>query len=712
MAVMYAKTAGGNWSAAGTWSATGAGGVDNAGPPAATTDVIFELLSGNVVIDAASSARSIDMTSGTGNYAGVLNHDAGFILTIGDGTSGAGNVAIKFVAGTYTKDNTQTSATTFASTNGTAQTITLAGNTLGNTIFNGAGGSWQFADAFALGTNGGLTLTAGTLNTNAQTMSTYAFTTSGSTTRALNITNTTWTTLGGNIQFALLTNLTFTYTGSTIIFAGSSGNHTLAGLTFNIFNVTGGGTNTFTSTSTTTATTMTVTAPATKVGTIAMAGNFTITGTLTINGNSVTNRELVQSSVRGTAITISAGTIVTKWTDWQDITSAGAANWDLTAQATDSSGDCGGNTGITFTTAANQTSTGTASFSWSTHGWTTRVPLPQDDVFISNAFTSARVVTMDMPRAGKTIDWSATTWSGTAPTWTKSTASSIFGSVIMITNGLNSGTSTITFEGRGAFTITSAGQTWTNPFTFNSPASGGGSIKFLDAFSNNNVALSHLNGTLDFNNFSVSVGSYSNSGTNTRVLTLGNATTTITSAGGGGFSGTGAGYTVTTTTGTVKFTDTTAGSRARFAGAGKTYGNLWFARGAGTGDNEISGSNTFTDLKDTGTVAHNLYFTTATTTTVTTFTVTGSSGNVITINTSNGSGTPATTTHALVKAGGGTISSDWLNIQHSVATPATTWYAGANSVNNQAVATAGSGWIFTVPPTGGNTSSMFLLFGV
>jgi hypothetical protein len=52
----------------------------------------------------------------------------------------------------------------------------------------------------------------------------------------------------------------------------------------------------------------------------------------------------------------------------------------------------------------------------------------------------------------------------------------------------------------------------------------------------------------------------------------------------------------------------------------------------------------------------------------------------------------------LTKTGGGVISSDYLNIQHSVASPANTWYAGANSTNNQATATAGSGWIFTVPP--------------
>lgn len=52
-----------------------------------------------------------------------------------------------------------------------------------------------------------------------------------------------------------------------------------------------------------------------------------------------------------------------------------------------------------------------------------------------------------------------------------------------------------------------------------------------------------------------------------------------------------------------------------------------------------------------------------------------------------------TATYALVKDGGGTITCDYLNIQHCVATPATTWLA-TNSTNNQATATAGSGWFF------------------
>lgn len=49
--------------------------------------------------------------------------------------------------------------------------------------------------------------------------------------------------------------------------------------------------------------------------------------------------------------------------------------------------------------------------------------------------------------------------------------------------------------------------------------------------------------------------------------------------------------------------------------------------------------------------------------------------------------------HTLFKVGGA-VTTDYMNIQHSIATPANTWYAGSNSTDNQANETAGSGWIF------------------
>jgi hypothetical protein len=113
------------------------------------------------------------------------------------------------------------------------------------------------------------------------------------------------------------------------------------------------------------------------------------------------------------------------------------------------------------------------------------------------------------------------------------------------------------------------------------------------------------------------------------------------------------------------------------------------------------GSNTFNDLTDDWTAAHSLHFIAGTTQTFTTFDVSGTAGNLITIDSSS-----STATHALVKSWGGTISCEYLNIQHSVATPGSTWYA-TNSTDNQAVATSGSWWIITAPAPGWNTSNFF-----
>lgn len=163
---------------------------------------------------------------------------------------------------------------------------------------------------------------------------------------------------------------------------------------------------------------------------------------------------------------------------------------------------------------------------------------------------------------------------------------------------------------------------------------------------------------------------------------------TITLSGSGSvFTYTSGGYTAGTET--IKLTDTSSSGKT-FAGGGQTYNNIWFT-GTGSGSYTISGSNTFNDFKDDNSVAHSLLFTTGTTTSVTTFTVSGHVGALITITSTT------TGTHTLHKNGGGTISSDYLNVQHSVATPVSTWDAGSNSVNNQSVATAGSGWTFGTP---------------
>ena len=161
-------------------------------------------------------------------------------------------------------------------------------------------------------------------------------------------------------------------------------------------------------------------------------------------------------------------------------------------------------------------------------------------------------------------------------------------------------------------------------------------------------------------------------------------------------------------TSTIKFTDSSSNIATISIDSSDTtivLNNIWFSRGASTGDNYFNTNMTCNQFKTTGTLGHSLYFAEGTTLTTTTFVALGSFLSQIIISSFSG-GVPSTGTHNLVKNGGGKISCDYLDIQHSVATPANTWYAGVNSTDNQGTATAGSGWKFEVP----TNSEMLSLF--
>jgi hypothetical protein len=185
---------------------------------------------------------------------------------------------------------------------------------------------------------------------------------------------------------------------------------------------------------------------------------------------------------------------------------------------------------------------------------------------------------------------------------------------------------------------------------------------------------------------------FSSSVTNVRSLTMNDATLNITGTNTTIWNtATVTNFTLDAGTSTINVTNTN-NQNVIFAGGGKTYNNVRFNRGASTGAITLSGNNTFNEFRDSGTAAHSLLFTNGTNNTFTSFVVNGTAGSLITINSTN------TATHTLTKSGGGTVFCDYLNILHSVASPASTWYAGPGSVSNQGVATAGSGWTFAINP--------------
>lgn len=699
---LYLKTAGGNWSSANTWSNVSAGGVDNSGPPASTDNVIFELLSGNCTIDDDSFCRSLDCTSGTGSYTGTLTHNS-FTLAIGDNTAGAGNVALKFAAGmTYTKTSTTLSQMLFSSPSATQQTVTTAGKVLGNATFTGTGGNGSWIVSDALTANGSslttMTLNSGALDMNGQTVNIGGFNSSNSNVRSLTLGASSITI--GSTEWVLTNavNMTFSAGTSTITVNAFSAGFRGGGLTYNIVIILSSGIPQMTGTNT--FATLTRTGAALKTDGLTLTADQTVTGTFTVNSNSSVNRLIVQSNTLGTARTITAGSVViSNIADFQDITGAGAATWTVAGTGATALGDCGGNSGITFTTPATQTATGTASFTWSTHGWTSRVPLPQDNVVVNNAFSASQTITADMPRWGKSVTFGC---SGSPTLAQSSNAGAVFGSLDLTGVASWTGSGGMTFSGRGNFLFTSNGTSY--PANSIQLSMFGGKITLQDAFNVGVNGITLNNGELDTGGFSITSGNLSSSNSNTRALTLGATTWTLTATGTPWNLATSSGMTLTPGSSTIKFTNTASNSKT-FAGGGKTYNNFWYAPSSGTGTLIVSSNNTFADFKDDGSVAHSITFASGTTQTLSTWSVSGTAGNLITINSTT------TATHALTKTGGGTINADYLNIQHSVARPwsgasgVDTWFAGAHSTNNQGVATAGSGWIF-----GGTNSNFFMFF--
>jgi len=694
----YVIAAGGNSNASGTWSNVSSASAGGDGVPTASDDVVLDAGSGNLTINAAMVCRSIDCNG----YTGTLTRTAAITCTIGDGTAGAGNIALRLVAGmTLTNGSATTSAWAFVSTSATQQSIYCGGKTLGNVTFNASSnGSWILQDTFAA--NGAastlITLSKGTLTTNNQSVSCGVFDSNNSNARSLTLGSSAITCSGSGTSwdFRTITNLTLsagtssiTLSGSTRTFGGggatwynltcAGGSTSISGAnTFNDVVISGGGSHALNNSMT--FANLTFTGSAEKTGNVALSGDITVSSTLTITGNSAINRLFIRSNTIGTARTLTAATVSVNAADFRDITGAGAGSWNISG-ASNYSGDCGGNSGITFTTPATQTATGTASFTWSTHGWTSRVPLPQDDVVVNNAFVAGRTVTMDMPRAGKSITFGC---SG-SPTFTPSVAWSMFGSLDLTGVGSIGGVQTATFEGRSAYSLTSAGLTWPEGIAINAVT---GTYTTQDALSVTN-ATTHTSGTFDANDFSVTTGTFASSNSNTRTINMGNGTWTLNNTGTAWNTSTVTGLTLNPEGSTIVVANVTASAKT-FAGGGRTFNNLTVS-----GDNvTISGANTFATLAvNTAGLTNGLRLTSAVTQTVSNITTNGSAGNLAKLVASTG-GSAAT----IIKSGGGTITTDYMSIQDITlsTTNSPVWYAGANSTN----VSGNTNITFTGPPGG------------
>jgi len=639
-------------------------------------------------------------------------------------------VASRFwVSGTGTWDNSDTShwsatsgGSSGASVPGSSDTVTFDGNSGGGTCTKNSN------TTIVSLTMGAFT---GTLDyqTNNNTLSVGTVSLTGTGTRTLKIGTGTWTVTGtgaGVWDATDTTNLTFNVSTGLITFSGvaptfAGGGLTYYNVTFSNVNgtITFGGANTFNN--------LTFTQNATgAISGVNMSADITVNGVFTATGVDTGGLRLVFTISTSVGLTFNPTRTITvngsvSFTSvcFNFIASAGSAGtWTGTRMS-----DGTGNSGITFDSPRTLYWVGTGA-TWTTLSkWSTTsggsaattVPLAQDTaIFDANsAIGASNTVTFSGRYIAKDIDFTGVPNAATL-TIAFNANVTICGSLTMATGMVfSSAGNTLRFAfGSSTSTLTMNSVVFSANLAIETGGTSG-SLTLADAVTlsgSSNQQFLHRAGTLNVNNVTVTAGLFNSSVSNTRTINMGSGTMTLTGTGTVWTTNTTTNLTFNRDTSTIKFTNTTATQRL-FAGGGATFYNFWHAGGAGGATLEVRGNNTFADFKDDGTAAHTILFGQGQTQTFTTWSdLSGSSGNVITINSSDGAGSASTSTHTL-KAAGGLISCDYLNIQHSIASPGVpqvktinglvypaTWYAGANSTNNQGDATAGSGWVFTVPP--------------
>jgi hypothetical protein len=312
-----------------------------------------------------------------------------------------------------------------------------------------------------------------------------------------------------------------------------------------------------------------------------------------------------------------------------------------------------------------------------------------------------------MQRLGADIDWTSTTWTGTAPTMSaaSSTVSDFFGSLTLVTGMTQTSVSGGSFRamGRSSHDLTANGVSFPSPF---SVASVGGTYSLQSSWNSPTNSLTITLGTFTSNDYTISQGS-SGTGSSFTItsaagvtVNLGTSIVNLSSTNGGTIFSAGALATVNASSATFNVLLTTANKRD-FIGGGKTYGTLNYTVAGSTGTLQINDSNTFDKIEFSDiTNARTLMFVAGTTTTFTGDGIVGNgaAGRVLVL------ASTTTSIFTLTKASG-TVSIDYWSISYSTATGGASWYAGANSTNGG----NNSGWTFTAPPAT-STGNFFALF--
>jgi hypothetical protein len=314
--------------------------------------------------------------------------------------------------------------------------------------------------------------------------------------------------------------------------------------------------------------------------------------------------------------------------------------------------------------------------------WTSRVPLPQDDVVVGNV---PGQIGIDMPRLGRSVDFTGFAGTFAIITASVSTAVSVYGNLIMSnsmlyrTDGVYNAAAAIDLRGTAGFTFTppsgslpygvrlmGGGYTLMSAMTITRDLEVNSGALYIGA---NNTSVPRVivnGGTIDL-------------GSGIMSLTLNAAVTSWNFISGNVVAGTGE----------IVIAGATTNIRV-FAGGAKTYPTLRYQVAGSTGELQITGSNTFANIYvSDATSQHGIAFAAGSTTTITgTFSVQGAAGRFSFINTIGN----ANSKHFLVKQQG-LVKLDYVSISHSTVSGGAHWYAGSHSTN----VTDNTGWLFSDP---------------
>jgi hypothetical protein len=517
MATYYWVGGAGVWNSTATanWSAT-SNGPGGAGYPTILDDVIFDASSGTGTVTITTSfsfCRDFTVTASqaltfSGNPAGI-----------------AGNISLPAGGSTsFTAVNPTLIATS-------AKTITTNGKTIGQTNFNGINGTWTLQGATTF--NSPTTLTAGTLNTNNQTVSSTSFISTGTLSRALNLGSSTITLTNNGVAWTVSGSNFSLNAGTSTINPTASSTFNGGGFTYNNLSFTSPATNaTFVVNDNNIFNNLTVAAPpSTAINSITFGANQTVTGTFTAAGATNIRRIGIYSDVVGTQRTFNIATASCANADFRDIAVTGSVG-TLTGT---SLGDCGGNLGITFAAAKTVYWNLAGSQNWSSTGWATapggtpnsaNFPLAQDTCVFDN---SASTTTIEAPWNIGTLNALAKT-SGSISLSTSITCN-VYGDVSF--GSSLSGLGGFSFSKQGIQTINFNGVFFNSSININS---GTGTVRLLSNLTQPISAAyttTLTSGTLDLNNFTISMAwIFSLSGTLPRSIAFGTGSITLPASAG------------------------------------------------------------------------------------------------------------------------------------------------------------------------------------